>query len=373
MPDKTRLRSVALLMLSVALAIALFEFCVRFFDLDYNPSAHWYYHPVLGWTQELNVNFDYTVAGAPVRVEFNSLGFRDIEHAVQKPPGVKRIVVIGDSFSEAAQVNLADTYFIRLGNLLEQVGGQRWEAINVGVGDFGTAQAWLALKGYGLAYDPDLIVLQVFALNDVCNNTIELYRLCLSKNDRYRPYLVERDGDLVLTSKHPLQTFLRRNLVSYGLLEWAYLKLTDADSEVMDDDWRLAEMEKRGFQPIDPIYASFSERDSQIDPVKKGWRMTERILEKIALICREHGIPVIGLVIPNQRRIKLPDEAYPERRLQGWFSQIGVPVVMMKPVFDQHKARVLPYWEGHLNPYAHGLTAKALLDEVRSSFPALIY
>ena len=60
----------------------------------------------LGWTQEISKQYDYEVEGRTVRVSFNAAGFRDVEHALAKSVGTKRLVVIGDSFSEAIQVNL---------------------------------------------------------------------------------------------------------------------------------------------------------------------------------------------------------------------------------------------------------------------------
>jgi len=48
-------------------------------------------------------------------VKINSLGYRDVEHTKEKPPGVFRIAVLGDSFTEARQVDIAATFWKRLG------------------------------------------------------------------------------------------------------------------------------------------------------------------------------------------------------------------------------------------------------------------
>ena len=42
--------------------------------------------------------------------EDHSLGYRDVEHTREKPPGVFRIAVLGDSMTEARQVSIADTF-----------------------------------------------------------------------------------------------------------------------------------------------------------------------------------------------------------------------------------------------------------------------
>jgi hypothetical protein len=188
-------RNLLLLGASVLVGIALFEVGVRALGIDYNLSPNWRYHPILGWSQVPGASYDVVVQGRPVHVSFNALGFRDQDHQLAKPPGVKRIVVIGDSFCEAVQVNVEETFWKTLERLLNQRDSSagnptRWEVINLGVGDFGTAQEYIALRDYGLAFHPDVVIQEIFPLNDICNNSIGLYGLCRSHNDRYRPYFV---------------------------------------------------------------------------------------------------------------------------------------------------------------------------------------
>ncbi|MHC4078069.1 MAG: hypothetical protein ACYST0_06470, partial [Planctomycetota bacterium] len=96
------------------IAVLIAELTVRLVVPDFNLSPYWRYHQVLGWTQIPGLDTEIQVQGKTVRVRFNSLGFRDVEHEVAQPPGTKRIVVVGDSFSEAIQVNLEQTYIRRL-------------------------------------------------------------------------------------------------------------------------------------------------------------------------------------------------------------------------------------------------------------------
>ncbi|RKZ76141.1 MAG: hypothetical protein DRR19_28845, partial [Candidatus Parabeggiatoa sp. nov. 1] len=214
---RERIGKVSLVFISIVIGVLIVELTVKMFNIGVNININWESHPILGWSQTPNGQYDYEpIAGTKVHVEFNSQGFRDVEHPVEKPPGVKRIVLIGDSFSESAQVNMADTFYRQLENFLNVSGQEKWEIINLGVGDFGTAQQWLALTEIGLKYSPDLVLHQIFPLNDICNNSIDLYGLCSSKNDLYRPYFVESGGKLQLTTKQPVRNFLRHHLVSYG-------------------------------------------------------------------------------------------------------------------------------------------------------------
>jgi lysophospholipase L1-like esterase len=106
------------------------------------------------------------------RFHFNSEGMRDVEHIYDKPPGVYRIAVIGDSFVNAQEVELEDTFFRRLQHNL---GGQGYnvEVLGFGVRGFGTDQEYRLLENFALKYLPDLVVL-AFVSNDVRNNSLAL-------------------------------------------------------------------------------------------------------------------------------------------------------------------------------------------------------
>lgn len=60
--------------------------------------------PKLGWRLEPGTKITYETSELKVEVEINSQGWRDAERTRRKPPGVYRIVVLGDSFMEAYSV-----------------------------------------------------------------------------------------------------------------------------------------------------------------------------------------------------------------------------------------------------------------------------
>ena len=155
-----------LVLASTLLVVFAVELVLRASGVTSSPRLSWRYHRDLGWVQDPGHSYEYVVAGEPVRVEYNSLGFRDTEHSIVKPKGHKRVVVIGDSFTAAVEVNFEDTFGSVLSSLLNEGSREKWEVINLGVEDFGTAQERLALDLYGLAYEPDVVVHQIFPLDD---------------------------------------------------------------------------------------------------------------------------------------------------------------------------------------------------------------
>ena len=106
-------------------------------------------------------------------VRINQAGFRDTEHAFPKPMGTFRIVVLGDSYTEARQVALKDTYWKQFERHLrscQQLPFQDVEVISLGVGGYGNAEELLTLRSAGWQYNPDLIVTTFFSGNDLLDN-----------------------------------------------------------------------------------------------------------------------------------------------------------------------------------------------------------
>lgn len=102
---------------------------------------------------------------APFAVElrFNTLQFRDAEFAPRRP-GVRRVAVLGDSFTEGQGVKEADTYPRRLEALLNAAEPGRWEVLNWGRRGADFPRLYETFEQL-LQYDPDVVVYGMF-LND---------------------------------------------------------------------------------------------------------------------------------------------------------------------------------------------------------------
>src|SRR3954451_24733872 len=106
-------------------------------------------------------------------VAINSDGFRDVEHAVEKPPDVYRIAVIGDSYVEALQVNRDEMFTNHIAPAAancDALAGKRIETLTFGVSGYGTAQELLMLREKVFKYSPDLVLLVFTTNNDVSDN-----------------------------------------------------------------------------------------------------------------------------------------------------------------------------------------------------------
>jgi len=109
-----------------------------------------------------------------VAVRINSQGLREREIPYEKPAGVYRILVLGDSQTFGFGVEAEEAYARRLeGHLNPRVRGravQRVETLNAGVIGTGTAHQLYYLSQEGWKYRPDAVVVGFF-FNDVIENT----------------------------------------------------------------------------------------------------------------------------------------------------------------------------------------------------------
>lgn len=127
-------------------------------------------------------------------VSINRDGLRDREHPMTKPAGTIRIAVLGDSYAEALQVPMEQTFWWLLQQKLEACNafpGKHVEIINFGVSGYGTAQELITLQQQVWNYSPDIVMLAVTTNNDISDNV-----RALKATDEI-PYFVYRDGSLV--------------------------------------------------------------------------------------------------------------------------------------------------------------------------------
>ena len=95
-----------------------------------------------------------------VLIVTNSQGIRaEKEIPYEKPAGMKRIVVLGDSFGMGYEVDLKDTFTQQMVGYLKQIGITA-EVVNLSVSGHGNAEELIMLQEEGFKYDPDMVLLQ---------------------------------------------------------------------------------------------------------------------------------------------------------------------------------------------------------------------
>jgi hypothetical protein len=131
-------------------------------EVAYSFDVH---HPTRGWALRPGIR-EMTAFGDRV-LNSNSRGLRGrTEYAYAKAPGVRRVLVFGDSFTFGEDVSDDETYAHFLQQRLPGV-----EVLNFGVHGYGHDQMLLYLQEEGLRYRPDVVVLG-FLYDDMDRNLL---------------------------------------------------------------------------------------------------------------------------------------------------------------------------------------------------------
>lgn len=169
------LLNIALLAFAILLGCIAMEVALRVIfahSLDFSMEM-WKYAVKL---KRPVANPDLSFAHAPNRsaflmgvpVSINSEGLRDREFSLEKPPGVYRVMMLGDSTTFGWGVRQEDTaakFLERKLNAALPAGHSGVEVMNAGVGNYDTVQEVTYYETIGWKYHPDLVVL-VFFIND---------------------------------------------------------------------------------------------------------------------------------------------------------------------------------------------------------------
>lgn len=105
-----------------------------------------------------------TLAGSNRQLHINRLGFRGHEPEVPKPPGVTRIVALGDSTTFGMEARDDDAVWVsRLGTELGDAQGGRFDTVNAGVPGYTLADSAALLCDRIVPLDPDIVIVNQVA------------------------------------------------------------------------------------------------------------------------------------------------------------------------------------------------------------------
>lgn len=104
-------------------------------------------------------------------IEVNSKGLRGAEIDYPKPPGEYRILVTGDSFTFAEQVNQGETFSQRLEDRLNAEQSRlHYRVLNAGSNGWATANELVYVAKEGVKFQPDVVIVAMYLGNDIGDN-----------------------------------------------------------------------------------------------------------------------------------------------------------------------------------------------------------
>lgn len=228
-------------------------------------------------------------------VRINSKGLRDVEHEHAKPAGVFRILILGDSYIEAVQVELEHTFPRRLEAALAQE-GRTVEVINAGVSDWGTDNALLYYLHEGARYSADLVILAFTTANDVRNNSPTLNPRVPYVAIPKPTFTLRGDGELELHPAPPPTPRPPRVSPPWWQRRRVVTLLTDLVSKIGGTGASPCATRAGATTASIPtdmlVYAS-----TYTPEVEEAWRITKALIRKLRDAVREHSAEFAVLVV----------------------------------------------------------------------------
>jgi lysophospholipase L1-like esterase len=308
----------------------------------------------------------YRHQSADVSVWFriNSQGLRaDRDYPYTKPPGVKRIVCIGDSFTAGYEVDLEDC-FTRVVERELTAKGKRVEVLDAGVSGFGTAEECLYLERELIRYAPDVVVATYYG-NDLMDNVRSgLFVLEHGKlaplHDRYVPF-------------GAVANFLNSNFLFNWLSERsdAFAFAKEASTRLVKG--KLVEQNMAAIEAAEnetaKVPAATPETTAQLAQARQdadyAKALTAALFERLRAYCAEHGIALVIQSIPSNRENPFSlVELFPLDLFD--VKRPGVIFQSDKELLDPHLDQLL-YWKhstGHWTPFSHRVCGTALADRI---------
>jgi hypothetical protein len=241
------------------------------------------YDPMLGFELEPGAEGEYRgvslLADNPhirTPVKINSLGLRGPERSIDKPPGVRRVLVLGDSFVLALEVPYEQTLTAQL----EARASGRVEAFAFGMTSYGQAQEWLWLKHTGVALQPDVVLLMVHLGNDIEDNHLPF------GTGHSRPYFA-RQGDALVQVAWPDRSARWKYALSEHLHSFIVLR-----EIVVRFDFLKQAAGRMGLLN----FAAAKKPDPQLaEKQRDGWALTLALVREIARTAHAAGaLPLVA-------------------------------------------------------------------------------
>jgi hypothetical protein len=288
----------------------------------------------------------------------NSAGMRDHEHDLQKPPGVYRILVLGDSFMEANQVEFEDAFVSVLEQRLRDAAGIPIEVVNASVSGWGTDDELTYLMREGIKYRPDLVLVAMTLHNDVSDNLLEEYHEFRNGRIEQRPatlvpwpsYFILKVKEWMASHSHLYHVMIRATRAN-----WVSTEARNLESHVGSLLRRMPD-----------------------DRIRAGWEMTRQLLQKMRQTADTVNARVVVTLLPLSVQVypeTLPgflasnglkeadvDLFKPQEMMKAIGENIGVSTIDLYSVFRDTKAKcscpLFVQSDGHWNKLGHQIAAE---------------
>ena len=370
---KRWLANLALVGGSLVFAVALAEIALRV--IYYFPQPQFLrMDDIAGHRLRAGISGYYVEEGFS-HYTISSQGLRDREYAPARPPGVFRAAVLGDSYCEAFQVELGQTFHKIVAARLNQA-----ELMNFGVSGYGTAQEFLTYTHFARPFAPQLALLVICSGNDISDNSRAL------SGGYPRPYFFLKDGRPELDNSFR-QSRRFRLLQRWGPL---YYFVTDHSALAESlDRWRRRFSQRRSKPSREANQGTSATVEAGLSlgifgppataDLREAWDVTERLILELQRATRDDGTSLAIMTVTTAAQVDPQlraqtarehpdwDLDYADRRIRLFAESHGIPCLVLAPGFLEYQRKTGHRLHGfgnasrgHWNAEGHRLAAEML-------------
>ncbi|MBX3412509.1 MAG: SGNH/GDSL hydrolase family protein [Pirellulales bacterium] len=259
----------------------------------------------------------------------NEAGLRDnVEYHSEKPPGVRRLSFVGDSFTAGHGMRRVED---RFANILRRKLAPHCEVHCLARNGLDTGpQIDMLRRGFDGGYRTDAVVL-IYCANDLIDLLPQL------------PGQVER------LSARAASIGALRNSYAIDIWHCRWIVATDPDST-------------NHYQDLAAAYEG------------ELWDRQQARLRELVAVCRERETPLAIVMFPfiDPREMGPYDRAY--AKLEAFCRAEDIPYLDLRTALYPHveEGLIVNAFDAHPNERAHALAAEAILAWLRETLPAVV-
>lgn len=271
----------------------------------------------------------------------NSFGFRGPDHALTKPAGTRRLLLLGDSTCFGLGVAESATFAARIRRWLNSSNETSWEVLNLGVPAFSMFQITKLFERDGRRFAPDAVVLYAGALND--------YAAAYGDDDPTKHRRLGAQGQTSILDHLHLVRWLRNSLQKSGTTRRELLA------------------EQR---------SGINRAIKKPDGVRLGKTDFQDEIECLATLCRAIPAPLLVIIpaAPAAVRTRDPDSDAYSLILRESTERLGLPLVDARTHFIGPKELEAELFCDYIHPseQGHGILAFLVSRELaKAGIPGL--
>jgi len=269
-----------------------------------------------------------------VALRFNRWGFRGPDWPREKPEGVRRVAVLGDSMIASLAVDEKDTLVCRLQRLLDQSHPEvKWEVLNFGVSGASPGQELVLYRELASRWSPDIVLCAYFVGNDLADNCRrlshnpriyfdldsqgKLHQVPFSASKAKASYYMNRYSRFYVWQKDAVNKLRKRVMNRAGVVapgEWIFCR---EESEKLAHAWKLTgEIHREFRREVESRGAKFA-----VVLIPSAWQIYTDVFQRI--------LDNAGEKTPHF------DPNYPDERLEGLCAEAGIPFLSMSADFRE--------------------------------------